>query len=148
MIGRLPPPEIIQLSQTDKNIKVAGFVDDVRPLIAEAEIYVCPIRDGGGTRLKILDALAMGKPLVSTSIGYEGLELVPEHDLLVADTPSEFVKQIKRLMEDQGLRERLQANGLETVRKKYSWEHIGRELNRCLFEFGKNRLPKILQEKP
>ncbi len=148
VIGRLPPPEIILLSQTDKNIKVAGFVDDVRPLIAEAEIYVCPIRDGGGTRLKILDALAMGKPLVSTSIGYEGLELVPEHDLLVADTPSEFVKQIKRLMEDQGLRERLQANGLETVREKYSWEHIGRELNRCLFEFEKNRLPKILQEKP
>ncbi len=90
VIGRLPPPEIIQLSQTDKNIKVAGFVEDSGQLMAEAEIYVCPF-DGGGTRFEVLDALAMGKPLVSTSIGYEGLELVPEHDLLVADTPPEFV---------------------------------------------------------
>ncbi|MEK6641783.1 MAG: glycosyltransferase family 4 protein [Nitrospirota bacterium] len=147
VIGRLPPPEIVQLSQTDKSIKVAGFVEDVRPLIAEAEIYVCPIRDGGGTRLKILDALAMGKALVSTSIGYEGLELVPEHDLLVADTPVEFVKQIKRLMEDHGLRERLQTNGLETIRKKYGWEHIGQELKRCLCEFETSRSLKTLQEK-
>lgn len=148
VIGRLPPPEIIHLSKADKNIKVVGFVEDVRPLIAEAEIYVCPIRDGGGTRLKILDALAMGKPLVSTSIGYEGLELVPEHDLLVADTPFEFVRQIKRLITDHGLRERLHANGRETVRKKYSWEQIGQELNRCLLEFETIRSPKSPQEKP
>lgn len=128
-VGRDPPPEL--LSFKDPHVTVTGPVPDVRPYLDAAAIYVCPIRDGGGTRLKVLDALAMGKPVVATSLSVEGLELVPEVHFLQAEEPQEFVAQIRRLEGDSELRRRLKAAGRAITEQRYSWEVIAQKLDRA-----------------
>lgn len=86
------------------------------------------MRDGGGTRVKILDALAMSKPIVSTTMGCEGIAVTPETDVLIADTPDAFVKQIARLHTDAGLRASLSRAARKLAIERYSWPVIGREL--------------------
>jgi glycosyltransferase involved in cell wall biosynthesis len=128
IIGKDPPGELIEMASRDSSLEVLGFVDDVRPYFAKAAVCVCPIRDGAGTRLKVLDSMAMGIPQVSTTIGCEGLEVNPEWDILIADTPEEFTRQIKRILADDELRANLKANARKTVEDKYSWGLIGRKL--------------------
>jgi polysaccharide biosynthesis protein PslH len=129
VIGSNPPGEIKQLAERDTRVKVHGFVPDVRPYFDGAAAAICPIWDGGGTRIKVLDALAQGMPLVATSIGAEGIEVVPERDLLIADTPQDFVQQISRLFDQPELRQRLSANGRKLAEAVYSWDSIGRKLS-------------------
>ena len=117
------------MSGHDHSIKITGFVDDVREYIGKAMVYVCPIRIGGGTRLKILNALAMGKAVVSTSVGCEGLDVTHGKDILIADTPHEFVQQIQRVLKDSTLRASLGNEGRKLVVEKYSWQRIGKTLN-------------------
>jgi glycosyltransferase involved in cell wall biosynthesis len=126
-IGRNP---LRELSEAAKNsaIHVPGFVDDVRPYLDDAKIYICPIRDGGGTRLKILDALAMRKPLVATGMAVEGLDLHEEVHYLRAETAAEFLAQIKRLENDSNLCQTVASAGQGFVRKNYSWDVIGEKL--------------------
>ena len=126
IIGREPPREL--LDAADERLVVTGFVDDVRPHIHRAGIYVCPIRNGGGTRLKILDALAMGKPLVATELAVEGLFMEPEVHYLRAETPPDYVLQVKRLEENEELRCRLSAAGRRLVEERYAWSVIGHSL--------------------
>lgn len=130
VIGSNPPGEIKQLGERDARVKVHGFVPDVRPYFEGAAAAICPIWDGGGTRIKVLDALAQGMPLVATSIGAEGIEVVPERDLLIADTPQGFVQQISRLFDQPDLRQRLSANGRKLAEGVYSWDSIARKLSR------------------
>jgi glycosyltransferase involved in cell wall biosynthesis len=127
-IGRNPPRELLEASRQSA-IHVPGFVDDVRPYMDEADIYVCPIRDGGGTRLKILDALAMAKPLVATGLAVEGLALIAEEHYLRAETAVEFVAQIGRLENDPGLCQALATAGQRFVQERFSWDVIGKELD-------------------
>jgi glycosyltransferase involved in cell wall biosynthesis len=96
-----------------------------------AQVYLCPMRDGGGTRLKILDALSMGKPIVATSMALEGIDVMPEQDVLVGDTPEAFVTQIKRLVADEALQARLSANGRAFVEQHFSWVVIGQQLEKA-----------------
>jgi glycosyltransferase involved in cell wall biosynthesis len=91
-------------------------------------VSVVPLRQGGGTRLKILESLAMGTPVVSTAKGAEGLDLVAERDLLIADAPDAFAAAVLRLLGDPALRERLGANGRREVVARYDWQVIGRTL--------------------
>ena len=107
---------------------VPGFVDDVRPYFQKAMIYDCPITDGGGTRLKILDSLAMGCPILSTTFAASGLALRDGTHLLIADTPEAIVEQIIRLLGDQALRQRLAQGAVDVVRQTYSWDTIGHSL--------------------
>lgn len=125
VIGRQPPAAMRALAQVDGRVRVHGFVDDVRPYIARSAVYLCPIRVGGGTRLKILDALAMERPLVSTSIGVEGLGLEPGVHYLAADSVAEFVSQVGRLDADPPLGIRLAAAGRRFVEERYAWEVVG-----------------------
>lgn len=127
-LGRNPPRELLEAAK-NSNILAPGFVDDVRPYLEEAGIYVCPIRDGGGTRLKILDALAMGKPLVATALAVEGLDLVDREHYLKAETAEEFVVQINRLEKDPALRKALASSGQRFVMSHYSWDVIGEKLD-------------------
>ena len=127
IIGRDPPPALVQAAR-DSRVQAPGFVEDVRPWLDEAAVYVCPIRDGGGTRLKILDALAMAKPVVATGLSVEGLDLVEGVHYLRADTPLEFVGQIRRLAADRELAGRLGSAGRHLVGERYSWARIGRAL--------------------
>ena len=103
IIGSNPPEALVARAAADPRITVTGFVDDVRPYFTAATVAICPIRDGGGTRIKILDALAQARPIVSTSIGCEGIDVVPDRDVLIGDDPETFARQIGRLFDDEAL---------------------------------------------
>jgi glycosyltransferase involved in cell wall biosynthesis len=102
-----------------------GYVEDVRPLVAGAWISVAPIRIGGGTRVKILEAMALGTPVVATSKGAEGLEVTNDAHLLIADTPQLFAQHVVRLLGDADLRSRLARRARELVARRYAWGVIG-----------------------
>lgn len=139
VVGSSPPERLLQLANDDSRITVTGFVDDVREYIAKAQVYLCPMRDGGGTRLKILDALAMAKPIVATTMAYEGISVTPEKNVLVADTPEAFVRQIGRLVADSTLREKIGAEARKFVIENYSWPVIGEQLEKCYQSILKRR---------
>ena len=126
-LGRNPPRELLEAAKNSA-INAPGFVDDVRPYLDDAGIYICPIRDGGGTRLKILDALAMGKPLVATGMAVEGLDLVEEVHYLKAETAAEFLIQINRLESDSDLCQTVATAGQRFVKEHYSWDVIGEKI--------------------
>lgn len=107
------------------NVVQTGYVEDVRPLVAGAWISVVPIRMGGGTRVKILEAMALGTPVVSTSKGAEGLEVTNDAHLLIADTPQLFAQYVVRLLRDADLRSRLARRARELVASRYTWSVIG-----------------------
>lgn len=115
-----------------EGVRLSGFVEDIRALIASSWAEVVPLREGGGTRLKILEALALGTPVVATSKGAEGLELTPGRDLLVADTPEQFVSTTLALLSQPGLREALATAGHRAVAANHDWTVIGRRLDELL----------------
>jgi len=114
-----------------EGVNFTGYLLDIRPAVAESWVSVVPLQVGGGTRLKILEALALGTPVVSTTKGAEGLDLRPGEDILIADEPAEFAQQTVRLLRDPGLRARLAANGRRAV-ARYDWSIIGDGLHRFL----------------
>lgn len=122
----------IERLPVNKNVIFTGYLDDIRPRVAQSWINIVPLREGGGTRLKILEALALGTPVVATAKGVEGLDLAAGHDLLVADEPAEFATTILQLLQDLPLRERLSQNGRQTVAARYDWSIIGRQFNEFL----------------
>ncbi len=124
IVGASPPQAILDLAARDRRVTVTGFVDDVRPYMERAQVYLCPMRDGGGTRLKILDALSMGVPIVATQMALEGIDVTPEADVLVANEPQEFVDQIVRLVSDSALCARLSENGRRFVDAHFAWPVI------------------------
>ena len=130
IIGNNPPQKLLDMAKSDERIEVLGYVDDVRPYFAGATISICPIRDGGGTRLKILDAMAMGMPIISTTIGCEGIDVSPGINVFIANTPEEYVQSIGKLINDDMLRKSLSNCARITVEKKYSWNIIGQKLNK------------------
>jgi len=111
-----------------------GYLDDVRPAIAQSWACVVPLRMGGGTRLKILEAMALGTPVVATGKGAEGLDVTPGEDVLIADEPGAFANAVLRLLTDQALRARLAANGRRLVEKRYSWEMCAQKLEQSLYQ--------------
>jgi glycosyltransferase involved in cell wall biosynthesis len=106
------------------NVTLTGFVDQIQPLIARAWISLAPIRIGGGTRLKILEAMALGTPVVATSKGAEGLNVENDVHLLIADTAEAFAEAVIRLLQNPGLRQRLAANARQIVREMYDWDTV------------------------
>jgi glycosyltransferase involved in cell wall biosynthesis len=110
------------------NVELTGYVDDVRPFVKDAACYVAPLRVGGGTRLKILDAWALGKAVVSTSIGCEGLRAHDGENILIRDTPAEFADAVISILTDPDLRDRLGRNARATAESNYAWDRIGRDM--------------------
>jgi glycosyltransferase involved in cell wall biosynthesis len=100
-------------------------VEDVRPLVSGAWVCIAPIYQGGGTRLKILEAMALGTPVVATSKGSEGLEVTPDRDILIADEPADFAAQVACLLRDPDLRDHLACNARQLVEERYDWQTIG-----------------------
>lgn len=133
VVGKNPPSWLLELSNRDARVHVPGFVDDVRPYFQNATVFVCPITDGGGTRLKILDALAMGVPIVCTTFAASGLGLCDEQHLLIADSPEAFVNRTVHLLSNRAQRVHLAGAGREIVMNTYSWEVIGRGLREAYF---------------
>ncbi len=129
IIGSGAPPHLTEIAKNDRRIELLGYVDDVRPYFARAMAMVCPIRDGGGTRVKILDAMAMGMPIISTTIACEGIDVVPGVDLLIANTPGEFNEKIREVYANDTLRAALGTRARAKAEEIYSWDIIGEKLN-------------------
>ncbi len=125
VVGRNPSPRLKKRLSSVPEIQLTGWVDDVRPYMAKASIYIVPIRIGGGTRMKIYEAMAMGKAILSTSIGAEGLRVKDEENILLEDDPLEFSKKIIRLEKDSKMRTRLGKNASTYVREHCSWHQVG-----------------------
>jgi glycosyltransferase involved in cell wall biosynthesis len=128
VIGKDPPDELVLLSKNDNSFHVHGFVDDVRPYISRAGIYVCPIRDGGGTKLKLLDAFSMSKAVVAHPAACEGLDVIDGSHVLFAENSDEFVKKIIQLIKNEELRLSLGAAARQLVVNNYSFHEIGKKL--------------------
>jgi glycosyltransferase involved in cell wall biosynthesis len=126
IVGLRPPPTILEYRSP--RVEVTGFVEDLRPHLASASVVVAPLRLGGGTRLKIIEGMAMARPIVSTRIGAEGIEAVPERDLLIADEPEMFAAAVGRILDDPALGFRLGAAGRRLVESRYSWQAASIEL--------------------
>jgi glycosyltransferase involved in cell wall biosynthesis len=109
-------------------VSAPGFVDDVRPYLGAAEVYLCPIRDGGGTRLKVLDALSSGLPLVATALAVEGLGMSDGRHYLRAEMPADYVECVRRLGDEPELRARLCAEGRALVEQRFAWSAVGKRL--------------------
>lgn len=123
IVGRNPSAKLRRIAE-ENGVHVTGTVDDVRPSVIEAAVYIVPLRVGGGTRLKIFEALAMGKAIVSTTVGAEGLPLEDGKHLVLADTPEAFARQVLQLIDDPELRARLGRAGRELVQARYSWQRV------------------------
>jgi len=126
LVGRNPTPKYLSFAQQHSNFIVTGFVDDVRDYLSKADVYICPIMDGGGTKLKVLDALAVGIPLVSHPIACEGIEVTEGQDVLYATTPEQWVAQIKRLIDDPELNSKIRQNAPCLIEERYSYTAIGK----------------------
>ncbi len=129
VVGRSPTPRL-RIAAAGAGVNVTGTVDDVRPHVAEAAVYVVPLRIGGGTRLKIFEALAMGKAVVATTVGAEGLPLIPGEHFLQADDPAGFARAVVSLLQDPAQRRSLGAAGRRLIEERYSWSHVAREFER------------------
>ncbi|MBI4477557.1 MAG: glycosyltransferase [Acidobacteria bacterium] len=138
VVGRQPGASLRALAER-AGVIVTGRVADVRPFIGEASVYVVPIRAGGGTRLKILEALAMEKAVVSTTVGAEGLPLVPGRHFLSADDPQQFAQSVVSLLRSPGERRRLGEEGRHLVERHHSWARVTRAFEARCEEVVRNR---------
>ncbi|HWP59899.1 MAG TPA: glycosyltransferase [Candidatus Acidoferrales bacterium] len=133
VVGRNPPASIARLEREVPAVQVTGTVADVRPYLQRARAVVVPLRVGGGTRIKIFEAMASGAPVVSTSVGAEGLPLENGREILLADTPEAFASACVRVLTDHSLAQGLARRARALVEAKFSWEEAGRAFEQiCL----------------
>ena len=132
IVGRNPTAAVRALDAAHAEVTVTGEVDDIRPFVHESPVYIVPLRVGGGTRLKIFEAMAMGKAIVSTTIGAEGLPVENGQNVIIADEPGEFARQVVTLLENRGQRERIGSAARELVEKRYSWNAASRQFEHAL----------------
>ena len=118
--------------QIEGSVKFTGLVSDIRPPIAQSWLSVVPLRIGAGTRLKVIESMALGTPVVSTSKGAEGLDVVNGKNILISDEPNEFADNVIKVIKNPGLRKELSIEGLKLVKEKYSSVVIGQRYNSFL----------------
>jgi glycosyltransferase involved in cell wall biosynthesis len=126
IIGGRPPPSLLALA--GPRVELTGFVDDLRPHLAEAAALVVPLRLGSGTRLKIVEGMAMGKAIVSTTLGAEGIDAVPGRDMLIADEPADFANAVNRLLAEPGLAAHIGQAARQLAVERYAWAGAARTL--------------------
>ena len=133
IVGREPTPSVRRLA--GDAVQVTGRVDDVRPFVREAAAYIVPLRIGGGTRLKIFEAMAMGKAVVSTTVGAEGLPVTSGRHVILADEPRSFARAIVRLLRDGTRRRELEAAARQLVAEHHDWSTVAGDLESALLSF-------------
>jgi glycosyltransferase involved in cell wall biosynthesis len=137
IVGGRPPPSVMAL--TGPRVELTGFVPDLRPYLAASAAVVVPLRLGGGTRLKIVEAMAMGKAIVSTTLGAEGIEAVPGRDILIEDEPAAFADTVNRLLAQPDLAVRIGQSARHIAVERYAWSSAARALEsfyRRILEFN------------
>ena len=127
IVGKDVPSDVAALA--GGNVTVTGWVPDVRPYLEDARVVVVPLRAGSGTRIKILEAFAAARPVISTTIGAEGIDARPGKEIVIADVPESFAEQVVRLLDDADAAERLGRAGRELVESRYSWPSIMERLD-------------------
>jgi polysaccharide biosynthesis protein PslH len=128
IIGRNPPASLSdKIKARAVNVTLTGFVDDIRPYVARSHVYVIPLFVGSGTRIKAFEAMAMGRPVVSTSLGIEGLDVTDSEHFLRADDARSFTEAILALLEDRARRERIAAAARRLMEKRFSWSSVARQ---------------------
>jgi glycosyltransferase involved in cell wall biosynthesis len=124
VVGKDPPREVRDLPRHVRNVVVTGYVPDPAPYLAETAVFIVPLRAGGGMRVKIVDAWCWGVPIVSTSIGAEGIELEDGRNILIADEPQALADAVVRVLRDPPLGRRLRENGRRWVEQRYDWRQV------------------------
>jgi glycosyltransferase involved in cell wall biosynthesis len=124
VVGRKPTQRLQALAARNPGIVVTGEVDDIRPHVHSSSVYVVPLRIGGGTRIKIFEAMAMGKAVVSTPVGAEGLPVQHDTNIVLAESSAEFATQVIRLLKNRMERERIGKAARELVEQQYSWRSV------------------------
>ena len=132
VVGRKPSDKLKALATSSSGVRVTGTVDDIRPYVWQSAVYVVPLRIGGGTRIKIFEALGMGKTVVSTTIGAEGLPVTHGEHLILADTPADFARESVRLLRDPTARARLGSNARRLLEQHYGWAAVAEDFSRVL----------------
>jgi sugar transferase (PEP-CTERM/EpsH1 system associated) len=140
IVGRAPTPAVRRLAESF-GVEVTGRVPDVRVHIADADLYVVPLRIGGGTRLKIFEAMSMGKAVVSTTVGAEGLPVTPGRNIEIADDPQSFADSVVNLFRDRQKRRALETEARRLVVERYDWGAVAGELERALVNLVTDRAP-------
>ncbi|MBN2168256.1 MAG: glycosyltransferase [Actinobacteria bacterium] len=134
VIGRGPTPDMIELAKLDHSIEITGQVEEVRPFLHMSDVFVCPVRMGGGFRGKVLEAMAAGVPVVSTRLGAEGLPAEDGENILLAETPEEIAEKVVLLLKDNDLKTAIAGNARELMVREFSWKS------------GVDALEKVLEE--
>ncbi len=132
--------DLADFSSRDTSIYFTGYVDDPKPYLQDASVFIAPIKSGGGTKLKVLEAMAVGKAVVTTSVGCEGIAGAHGEHFLVADSSKDFADSIIKLLRDDRLREFLQANASQFVHSRYSYDAICKKLD----DFYTQKVSKLL----
>lgn len=141
-VGSSPPKGLLEISKRNPQIKFTGFVEDIRPYVEEAAVYIAPIRSGSGTKLKILNALSLSKAVVTTSIGAEGIEVSPNENIFIADNPEDFAQTTIELLKNPDMAEFAGKEGRKLIEEKYDWETICRKMNQVYEEIIKKGISK------
>jgi polysaccharide biosynthesis protein PslH len=137
VVGKNPPPDLLRLaSQSDKNITFTGYVADLNPLFEQSALMVVPVRAGGGMRVRILEGFARAMPIVTTTVGLEGILAQPDRDVVVRDEPEEFAQVVVKLLEDESRQAQLAINGRRLAEKLYDWEIVLKDLDAIYTQIG------------
>jgi glycosyltransferase involved in cell wall biosynthesis len=139
IVGRSPGQSILEMAQRDGKILVSGTVPDIRPYLWGSSVAIVPLRIGGGTRLKIYEAMAAKTPVVSTTIGAEGLPVQHGRNIFLSDTPEEFARRSIELLGSAPLRKDMATLSWQMVSSEYSWEHSARVFEQIL----ENEAPQL-----
>jgi polysaccharide biosynthesis protein PslH len=132
VVGRNPSRKLQALADGQNSIRLTGWVEDIRPFITRGAVCIVPLRIGGGTRLKIFEAMAMSKAIVSTSVGAEGLPVSSGENLLLADTPRDFAHSVISLLRDPDRRKQIGTAARTLVTENYSWQKVAESFARTL----------------
>jgi len=144
VVGKNPPESV--LNRASESVIVTGFVDDVRPYVRKSSVFVVPLRMGGGTRLKVLEALSMKKPVVTTSIGCEGIDVKHNEHVLIADEEKEFTDAVIQLLKDRKKAKKLAEAGFELVKTTYEWSAINEKVDLAYQELAGKKIRKKVKK--
>jgi glycosyltransferase involved in cell wall biosynthesis len=129
IIGKNPPPDFLQFAKDNPAINVTGYVEDLTPYMERAALMVVAVRAGGGMRVRILEAFARGMPVVTTTVGLEGIEAEVGRDVLVEDEPQDFAESVIHLLQDEELQSMLAVNGRNLAEERYDWQVVLRKMD-------------------
>jgi len=144
VVGRNPSAQLRAVAAREPSVKVTGWVPDVRPHLARAEVVVVPLRVGGGTRIKIPEAMAMGKPVVATPVGAEGLPFCDGREIRIAEQPEQFAQAVVELLGNPSLRNSVGTLARRQVASQYSWDAVVDRLEEILEQVTRSRTPAVV----